>query len=115
MRKSTKEVDSSLARVNETGMIRSLNVSQLLDEFFASLDVKEITKTVYRKGLQRFMSWRADHVQDRDPDRTDILAFKNFLIGCKLAANTVNNYLVAVKRFFSFLESTRRYPNGPKT
>ena len=37
-----------------------------------------------------------------------------FLIENKLSANRVNSYLVAVKRFFAYLEGIKKYPNITK-
>lgn len=92
---------------------RDLAVPDLASEFLAAQDVKEISKRAYQKGLQKFLSWMASEGINQ-PDRESILRFKSHLLECGLEANTVNSYLVAVKRFFAYLEGKRKYPNVAK-
>jgi len=90
-----------------------LDISELIDSFLAAQDVREISRTLYRKGLGRFWSW-FETIGIVQPDRETILRFKTFLQECGLAANTINSYLVAVKRFFTYLEGMRLYPDVAK-
>ena len=94
-------------------MRRVLNLGELTDQFLAAQDIRETSRTVYRKGLERFGHWlEVNGIQQ--PDREDILKFKMFLVESGLAANTVNGYLVAVKRFFAYVEGMRLYPDVAK-
>lgn len=91
----------------------AMNIPSLVSDFLASLDVKEITRDAYRKGLERFLSWLSSN-NLQQPDRGAVIAFKEYLAGSGLSANTVNSYLVAVKRFFAYLEGVKKYPNIAK-
>ena len=90
-----------------------LDISSLIEAFLASQDIRPISKEIYRKGLERFIAWTKSN-QITQPDRTSILQFKTFLIEYGLSANSVNSYLVAVKRFFAYLQGERLYPDVAK-
>lgn len=111
MKTSAKE--ERIIKIKKTPVTQSLNMPALINDFLAAQDIREISKEVYRKGMERFFSWIKSN-QISQPDREAILRFKTFLIELKLAANTVNSYLVAVKRFFAYLEGTRAYPDIAK-
>jgi len=103
----------TIEKFEERPAARSLDTPALMKDFLAAQDVRPISKEVYRKGLDRFLSWiSSSGIQQ--PDREAILRFKNFLIELDLSANTVNSYLVAVKQFFRYLEGKRIYPDIAK-
>jgi integrase/recombinase XerC/integrase/recombinase XerD len=91
----------------------SLNVPEISETFLACLDIRDNSKSAYRKGLNKFLEWLSSN-GIAQPDRTDIIDFKACLKESGLAANSVNSHLVAVKRFFAFLEGERKYPNVAK-
>jgi len=95
-------------------IIKALNVPELVTSFLASQDVREISKVAYQKGLERFLSWLAENGIEQ-PDRESILKFKLFMVESGLSANTINSYLIGVRRFFAFLEGSRLYPDIAKT
>lgn len=103
----------SIGKFEERPATRSLDMPALIEDFLAAQDVRPISKEVYRKGLERFLSWISSN-RIQQPDREAILRFKTFLIELDLSANTVNSYLVAVKQFFCYLESKRIYPDIAK-
>jgi len=112
----TKKIGKAIVRVEPgSGAIaRRLDFSGLIGEFLASQDIRAISKEVYRKGLERLLTWLATNGITQ-PDRQSILNFKVFLQEAGLSANTVNSYLIGVRRFFAFLEGLRRYPDVAKT
>lgn len=109
----SREIGAELMLPEPVAITRTLNLAGLMEQFLAAQDIREISRVVYRKGLERFWSWlEANRIQQ--PDREAILRFKIFLQESGLAANTVNSYLVAVKRFFGYLEGMRLYPDVAK-
>jgi len=102
-----------LEKFDKGKLTRSLHIPDLMADFLAAQDVREISRLAYRKGLEKFLSWIATE-GIKQPDREAILKFKAFLKESGLSANTINSYLVAVKRFFSYLEGARKYPNIAK-
>ena len=104
---------NEIVKTSQSEIVGILDVHDLVSSFLASLDVRDITKKAYKNGLERFMVWMSSNGITQ-PDRGSILGFKTFLVESKLAANTVNSYLVAVKKFFAYLEGMRKYPNIAK-
>ncbi len=103
----------SIVKTNKPEITKVLDVPGLVVSFLDAQDVRDISKRAYQKGIEKFLSWLASN-QITQPDRGDILRFKSWLIECGLSANTVSSYLVAVKRFFAYLEGIRKYPNVAK-
>ena len=102
-----------LTRPKDQAIVKSLDIPGLVSSFLASQDIRSISKEVYRKGLERFLSWLSQQGIEQ-PDREAVLEFKSFLQDLNLSANTVNSYLVAVKRFFAYMEGSRLYPDIAK-
>ena len=87
-------------------------LNSLLVKFLNELDVSTLTKTCYEKGLKRFLSY----LEQKDisyPSREYVLAYKNDLKE-NLKPSTINLYLSAVRRFFSWLEGNKIYPDIAK-
>jgi integrase/recombinase XerC/integrase/recombinase XerD len=103
----------NIVKTNTEQLAKTLNIQELVSSFLAAQDVREVSRLAYQKGLERFISWLAMNMITQ-PDRESILRFKTFLMESGLSANTVNSYLVAVKRFFVYLEGIRKYPNVAK-
>jgi integrase/recombinase XerC/integrase/recombinase XerD len=108
-----KHYMNEIVSVDHGKPARALPIYELVDSFLRAQDIKEISRTAYRKGLEKFISWLSAGAIAQ-PDRESVLQFKSFLIEAGLSANTVNSYLVAVKRFFAYLEGIRKYPNVAK-
>jgi integrase/recombinase XerD len=100
-------------RINKGKKVQAVAVPDLTTDFLAAQDVKEISKQAYRKGLEKFLSWLASEGISQ-PNRESILRFKSYLMDSGLEANTVNCCLVAVKRFFAYLEGKKKYSNVAK-
>jgi len=104
---------NEIIKSGEDRITRSLSVPELMDSFLAAQDIKAVSKIAYQNGLKRFLAWLEEN-QITQPDREAVLKFKTYLQEGGLSAGTVNSYLVAVKRFFAYLEGCRRYPNVAK-
>jgi integrase/recombinase XerD len=105
-----REIGAELAWARPAAITRTLNLAGLMEQFLTAQDIREVSRRVYRNGLERFWGW-LEGEQIAQPDREDVLRFKVHLQECGLTANTVNVYLVAVKRFFCYLEGMRLYPD----
>lgn len=113
-RKAMNEIrETQIVKVENEVIKKPLDMTSLIDSFLDSQDIRAISKEVYRKGLERFLTWLESN-QITQPDRETILRFKTCLLECGLSANTVNSYLVAVKRFFAYLQGERLYPDVAK-
>ena len=84
------------------------------DPFLESQDVKPISKVPYSYGVDLFITWFTDG-EFLALDDTVILKFKEDLkekMGFSI--NTANIYLVAVRKFFTYLEKKGIWPNIAK-
>ena len=89
------------------------NKSKLINDFIISKNIRENSKNNYRKGLKQFFLWVQDHGV-MEPQRADILKYKQDLIQRQLSAYTVNFYLGTIYRFFEWLEVNEVFPNITK-
>jgi site-specific recombinase XerD len=87
---------------------------QLIDRWMADSDLKQKTKTLYRKAVRYFMDW-LEMKGIKDPTRADIIRYKEELQARGMSAYTISSYLVSVRRFFSWMEAERLYPDVART
>ena len=91
-------------------VIQQDRLHSFIESFITTLDTKDITKIQYRKGLMYFEKWIAEN-NIASPNRETILQYKTLLIEQQLKPLTISAYLVAIRRFFTYLESIKAYPN----
>jgi integrase/recombinase XerD len=91
----------------------TLNFPRYLREFISEQDIKENSKGTYQRALKQFFFFVSN--KSIELSGNDILDYKKFLSDQKLAAYTINSYLVVVRRFFAWTESKKIYPNVAKT
>lgn len=84
-----------------------------IEQFLASQDVTQGSRTTYRSALRQFFEWFADN-NITNPTRETILTYKEWLDAKGLKPFTRSGYLVAVRRFFEWAESLKLYPNIAK-
>ena len=89
---------------------QNFNGQQLMERFIDYTDRKETTVKNYKKCISRFLTWLA-YNEIGQPQREDIKAYRDFLASCGYTAGTQQQYLRAVKHFFSWLAAEGIYPN----
>ena len=89
---------------------QNFNGQQLMERFIDYTDRKETTVKNYKKCIGRFLTWLT-YNEIRQPQREDIKAYRDFLASCGYTAGTQQQYLRAVKHFFSWLAAEGIYPN----
>lgn len=82
----------------------------LIAAFLASQDVGPASKAVYTRQLKPFFRW-ASQAGIRQWNREAILAYKGHLTERGLSPWTVSSYLVLVRKFFEWAETSKLYPN----
>src|SRR5437762_2629478 len=78
-----------------------------LDLFFKSLDIRESSKSTYRRQLKEFYLWLENNSQDTKDklERESILDYKDYLKDKKrLSSLTIAGYLTALRRLFDWLD-----------
>lgn len=88
----------------------TLCLGNLVPSYLSAIDVMPKSVETYNKALRQFI-----HFLDRSgitmPGKEDIVAFKNEVIAADNSPATVNLYLIAVRRFFLWLEEQGLYAN----
>lgn len=106
-------MNNLVINTNALVTLETVNFSKYLREFIAEQDIKENSKGTYRRALKQFFAFMSN--KSIGLTGNDILEYKKFLDDQKLAAYTINAYLVVVRRFFAWTESKKIYPNIAKT
>ena len=93
----------------------SLDVSRTLDfnifeHFINYLDASPKTVETYKKALRQFFNYLGLH-GIRQPQREDVLAFRDDLKASGLKPTTVQNYITATRIFFKWTAQEGLYPN----
>jgi len=101
---------NQLAIQYSDSLIRSNRIDNLVEAFINAQDVRHSSRDAYKKALRAFTGWLTGHGL-HNPVREDVLAYRDSLHALGLSPFTVSSYIVAVRKFFSFLESTIGYPN----
>ena len=106
-------MNNLIRTTNELVNLETINLSRYLAEFISEQDIKENSKGTYKRALTQFFAFMTNkYIQ---PTSNDILAYKQLLHSQELAAYTISTYLVVVRKFFTWTESKKIYPNIAKT
>lgn len=97
----------------EGGLERKPAIENFFDDFLRAQDVRPSSRESYSKGLKRFLEWLKGQ-GITNPSRETILAYKESLKASGLSSFSVSAYIVAVRKFFNWLEATRGLPNIAK-
>jgi len=100
----------------------TMGLEDAIEAFLSEHDVAASSRATYRRMLRRFQAWLKDTGRLGrlgELRRADIIAYKAEL-SQHHKPTSVSGYLTAVRRFFSYLETVKVYPNiaagikGPK-
>ena len=84
--------------------------NSLINNFVKFLDVAPLSVRSYTSGIKQFLHFmNANEI--RNPSRESVIAFKQALTESGKKPATVALYLAAVKKFFSWCEQSKIYPN----
>lgn len=91
------------------------NLSPIVEEFINEQDVRESSKKLYRRQINLFFNWvTVNNLQVKDLSRADIIRYKESLLGQGMSSLTVGSYLTAIRKFYTWSESKKYYPNIAK-
>lgn len=109
---SVKIYNSEETELLKTNSAKSKEIfsQDMILRFIAFLDVAPITVKSYSAGIKTFARYLRNNAITQ-PTRENILDFKNNLTESGHKPATVALYLSAIRRFFSWLESMKIYPN----
>lgn len=83
---------------------------ETMNKFAGFLDVSTLTVKAYCSGLKMFARYLSN-AGIKNPQRDDVLSFKNSMLEHGRKPSTVALYLTACRRFFSWTEAEGIYPN----
>ena len=91
----------------------------LVARFIAEQDTAQSSRALYTRTLTQFFVWlqeskRLQAFAEQRLERTDILCYKDSLLQKGLSPLTIGSYIVVVRKFFAYLESSMIYPNIAK-
>jgi integrase/recombinase XerC/integrase/recombinase XerD len=89
------------------------DLQNLIEDFISSLDIAMASKVTYRRAINQFTYWLSS-LGIANPERKTILEYKNHLKEKELSPYTGTFYLVAVRKFFQYLEVNKLYPDITK-
>ena len=84
--------------------------AEIFNQFISYLDTSPKTVETYTKALRQFFKYLSFNGITQ-PQRADILNYKEDLQASGLKPSTIQNYITAVKIFFSWTAQERLYPN----
>ncbi len=82
-----------------------------MDDFLANQDIRENSRKKYRDNMHVFIGWMTRNADVRDPQKSDIIRYKEYLLGLGRAPSTVDNYLASVRQFFAYLAENDIHKN----
>ena len=94
---------------NSLDVVRTLDFN-IFERFINYLDASPKTVETYKKALRQFFNYLGLH-GIRQPQREDVLAFRDDLKASGLKPTTVQNYITATRIFFKWTEQEGLYPN----
>ena len=101
--------------LKNTDITTTLKVESLIDAFIADQDVKQSSKSLYRRTLKQYFSYLEGAILQLDSiNRANILAYKDNLLDRGLSSLTVGSYLTVVRKFYEWTEASKIYPNVAK-
>ena len=107
--RSMNELQQVQRQNNSLDVVRALDFN-IFERFISYLDASPKTVETYKKALRQFFNYIGVH-GIRQPQREDVLAFRDDLKASGLKPTTVQNYITATRIFFKWTEQEGLYPN----
>lgn len=95
--------------IKDRADLKDYDIENLIGSFLKNQDVKETTKENYRKCLRQFFLWIREN-DISNATREDIIAYKESMRE-RLSPYSLSLYMVAVRKFFEWIEGMKIYPN----
>ncbi len=84
----------------------------LIELFLAEQQVMQSSRRTYGWAIRRFFRWCAEQGKESAAlQRSDVVAYIDSLSGKGYSPKTIGLYVVAVRKFFDWLEARKVYPN----
>lgn len=88
------------------------DIQQVIEYFAASQDVKKSSRDLYRRAVSLFFAWVSSTGRNiATLTAADVLAYKDEHLAGGLSTLTIGGYVNALRRFYTWTESVKIYPN----
>ena len=101
---------SEAADVNVTNVQALQSWYELVNKFISAQDLYKKSTVTYQDALKQFVKF-IDTSGIQRINTEDIITYKRLLQSQGRKKNTINSYLIAIKKFFAWLDSRNIYPN----
>ena len=93
-------------------MRTTLTLNQIVQQWIAETDALPSTRKDYRRKISLWFRWlKARGTDPREPSRSDVIDYKNYLLDASKSSFTVNGYVTVVKIFYAWCETKKYYDN----
>jgi len=90
-------------------------LSQIVENFINSQDVKPSSKALYTRTLKQYFNWiTKENIDLSQVTRIELLKYKQDLLDNGLSPLTVGSYITVVRKFYEYAEANKIYPNVAK-
>ncbi|EFG54701.1 hypothetical protein C5L18_000363 [Lactobacillus amylolyticus] len=90
--------------------LNTADLDRMFANFISYIDASQNTVRTYKISLRQWFKYM-QKFSIRQPVREDVQAYRQYLSDNGKKPTTIQNYIVAVKRFFSWTEDAGLYPN----
>lgn len=110
-------MNNTLTTTNTTAaqVTQQAEISKVIDVFAQQQDVKNTSRTLYRRAVTLFFEWVKETGREI-PALTiaDVIAYKDYLLSVGKSTLTIGGYINALRRFYAWAEANKLYPNIAK-
>jgi integrase/recombinase XerD len=107
---------AQIVKAEPTGIVKTeATLSQIVDNFINSQDVKPSSKALYIRTIKQYFNWITKKELDLSQiTRIELLQYKQNLLDSGLSPLTVGSYITVVRKFYEYAEANKIYPNVAK-
>lgn len=107
---------AQIVKAEPTGIVKAeATLSQIVDNFINSQDVKPSSKALYTRTLKQYFNWiTKEELELSQITRIELLQYKQNLLDSGLSPLTVGSYITVVRKFYEYAEANKIYPNVAK-
>jgi len=108
-------MEVAVRNTQEITTVNPQRIEELVDSFILSQDVKQSSRNLYRRTLKQYFNWvdRKGYSLSQIA-RPQLIEYKEELLSSGMSSLTVGSYITSVRRFYTWTEANKFYPNIAK-
>jgi len=108
-------MDIAVRNSQDITTVSPQRIEELVDSFILSQDVKQSSRELYRRTLKQYFIWVEKKGYSLSQiARPQLLEYKEELLSSGMSSLTVGSYITSVRRFYTWTEANKIYPNIAK-